>query len=132
MSRCLAEQLSIQPDIDPTRAAAPGVLPPIRFEVLEPRLMLDGAPTNVLLFIGDGMGPEQVRAGGYHVNGAEGTLSFESFPHSGEIRTYAANSSVTDSAAAATAIATAQREPSPHTSSRARSLSSGLAARSSI
>ena len=71
--------------------------------------MLDGAPTHVLLFIGDGMGPEQVRAAGYHVNGAEGTLSFESFPYSGDVTTYSADNAVTDSAAAATALATAQK-----------------------
>ncbi|MHC4083807.1 MAG: alkaline phosphatase [Planctomycetota bacterium] len=63
-------------------------------------------PKNVIIFIGDGMGPEQVKAGGIYVNGAEGTLSFELFPYSGELTTYSANASVTDSAAASTALAT--------------------------
>ena len=60
-------------------------------------------PQNVIFFIGDGMGPEQVRAANYF-NG--GPLSFESFAHQGLLTTYAANNSVTDSAAAATALAT--------------------------
>ncbi|MDP7179460.1 MAG: alkaline phosphatase, partial [Verrucomicrobiota bacterium] len=64
---------------------------------------LPDGPANVIFFIGDGMGFEQVRAGGMFGNGAAGTLSFESFPFQGQITTYSANSSVTDSAAAATA-----------------------------
>ena len=60
-------------------------------------------PKNVIFFIGDGMGPEQVKAANYY-NG--GSLSFESFPNTGFLTTYAANESVTDSAAAATAMAT--------------------------
>jgi len=60
-------------------------------------------PKNVILFIGDGMGPEQVKAGNYF-NG--GDLSFESFPYQGVITTHSANAGVTDSAAAGTALAT--------------------------
>jgi alkaline phosphatase len=60
-------------------------------------------PSRVILFIGDGMGPEQVRAGAYYVGHP---LSFESFPVHTYVTTYSANSTVTDSAAAATAIAT--------------------------
>jgi alkaline phosphatase len=63
-------------------------------------------PQNVIVFIGDGMGPEQVKAGGMFAHGAAGTLSFESMPYQGVVTTYSANDSVTDSAAAATAIAT--------------------------
>ncbi|UCG56077.1 MAG: alkaline phosphatase [Phycisphaerales bacterium] len=68
--------------------------------------MAGAIPTNVVLFIGDGMGPEQVRAAGMYANGAEGTLSFETFPNRAELTTYSASSSITDSAAAATAMAT--------------------------
>ena len=60
-------------------------------------------PKNVIFFIGDGMGPEQVKAARYYNGGA---LSFETLPHSGLVTTYSADSSVTDSAAAATALAT--------------------------
>jgi len=63
-------------------------------------------PKNVIFFIGDGMGPQQVKAGGIYVYGASGALSFESFPYQGQLTTYSANSSVTDSAAAGTALAT--------------------------
>lgn len=64
------------------------------------------APRNVILFIGDGMGPEQVRAAGMYQNGSAGTLVMESFSYSTTVTTYSANSAVTDSAAGATAIAT--------------------------
>jgi len=63
-------------------------------------------PKNVILVIGDGMGLEHIKAAGMYVNGTEGTLHFELFPYQGLVTTYSANSSVTDSAAAATAIAT--------------------------
>jgi alkaline phosphatase len=61
---------------------------------------------NVIFFIGDGMGFEQVKAGGMYLNGAAGTLSFESFSYQGEITTAPAGGGVTDSAAAGTALAT--------------------------
>jgi len=58
---------------------------------------------NVLLFIGDGMGVEQVRAARHY---AGQPLFFETLPHQAQCTTHSANSSVTDSAAAATALAT--------------------------
>jgi len=64
---------------------------------------------NIILFIGDGMGLEHVRAAGMYLNGNPGTLIFESFPHQGTVTTYPANGSVTDSAAAATALATGKK-----------------------
>jgi alkaline phosphatase len=66
----------------------------------------DKAPKNVILLIGDGMGLEQVKAAGMYANGSPGTLPFEQFPHQGEVMTYSANNSITDSAAGGTAIAT--------------------------
>lgn len=58
---------------------------------------------NVILFIGDGMGNEHVKAArGY--NGAP--LSFEALPYQAQVTTHSANNSVTDSAASGTAIAT--------------------------
>ncbi len=62
-----------------------------------------GSIRNVILCIGDGMGPEQVKAARLY-NGAD--LFFESFPYKTTMSTASANSSVTDSAAAATAMAT--------------------------
>jgi len=63
-------------------------------------------PKNVIFLIGDGMSFEQVNVGGMYANGQAGTLSFELFPYNGELTTYAADAAVTDSAAAATALAT--------------------------
>ncbi len=64
------------------------------------------APKNVILLIGDGMGREQIKAAGMYESGVAGTLGFEGLPRKGEVTTYSANSSITDSAAAGTAIAT--------------------------
>ncbi|MFH1613753.1 MAG: alkaline phosphatase [Planctomycetota bacterium] len=66
-------------------------------------------PKNLILFIGDGMGPQQVAAAGMFANGRAGSLSFESFPYRVEVTTYSADSNITDSAAAATAIATGRK-----------------------
>ena len=68
-----------------------------------------GAPKNVVLLIGDGMGFEQVKAAGMYAHGAPGTLPFEAFPHRAEMTTHSADSPVTDSAAAATALATGRK-----------------------
>ncbi len=64
---------------------------------------------NVILMIGDGMGPEHVKAGGYFVDGGPGMLVFEGFPYIGEVTTASADAAITDSAAAATAMATGQK-----------------------
>ncbi len=66
----------------------------------------DRMPKNIIFMVGDGMGAEQVKAAGMYLNGQEGTLSFEGMPVKGEVTTRSANSDVTDSAAAATAMAT--------------------------
>lgn len=63
-------------------------------------------PKNTILFIGDGMGLEQVKAAGMYLNGNTPILKFEFFPHSGQVKTQSANQKVTDSAAAGTAMAT--------------------------
>jgi alkaline phosphatase len=68
-----------------------------------------GRADNVILFIGDGMGPAQVAAASYCQNGQQGAetpgLFFESFPVIGYITTHSEDSFVTDSAAAGTALA---------------------------
>lgn len=62
---------------------------------------------NIIFMIGDGMGYQQVRAAGMY-NG--GPLCFESFPYSAQQTTFPVPSNnVTDSAAAATAMATGQK-----------------------
>ncbi|MDD5706675.1 MAG: alkaline phosphatase [Kiritimatiellae bacterium] len=61
---------------------------------------------NVILCIGDGMGPEHVHAGHCFVGS---NLSFEAFSDQAALTTRSANAEVTDSAAAATAMATGRR-----------------------
>ena len=61
---------------------------------------------NVILMIGDGMGPNQVRAGEL-VKGKK--LNMQNFPYSVKVETHSASDVITDSAAAATALATGVR-----------------------
>ncbi|XP_066907979.1 alkaline phosphatase [Halyomorpha halys] len=61
---------------------------------------------NVILFIGDGMGPNTITATRIYSKGETGYLSWERFPHLGAIKTYAANKQVPDSANTATALYT--------------------------
>lgn len=76
------------------------------FAFLSAEAVVAGPPRNVIFLIGDGMGFGHVQAGGMYLNGSAGTLCFESLPYQAQVRTYSANSSITDSAAAATALAT--------------------------
>ena len=83
------------------------VVDPDHLAVYANRSLTSGVgPHNVILFIGDGMGFEQVKAAGMYAHGSAGTLSFEALPYQAQVTTYSASSSVTDSAAAATALAT--------------------------
>jgi len=59
-------------------------------------------PKNIILFIGDGMGPAQVSA---HVLN-KGNTSFNSFEYVGMVTNHASDNLITDSGAAATALAT--------------------------
>ena len=60
---------------------------------------------NVILFIGDGMGPSQVSLARLSIGGANHRLSFENFPVTGIVFNHSAQNLYTDSAAAATAWA---------------------------
>ena len=70
---------------------------------------------NVILFIGDGMGVSTLTAARIYdgqkrgVDGASNLLSFETFPDLALVRTYSADSLVTDSAAGASALLTGRR-----------------------
>lgn len=73
---------------------------------------LTGKPRNIILFIGDGMGPAEVASAAAKKFGQERDalgnpmkLSFEAFPAVGYLTTSSANSFITDSAAAITALA---------------------------
>lgn len=60
----------------------------------------------IILFQGDGMGIEHIKAGGMYVYGAAGTLAFEAFPYDTTMTHNNATNTLTDSAASATAMAT--------------------------
>lgn len=66
----------------------------------------EAKPKNVILFIGDGMGLAQVYAAMTR-NGAP--LNLEKFPVTGLVKTYSADSYITDSGAGATAYATGEK-----------------------
>lgn len=61
---------------------------------------------NIILFIGDGMGTEHRKAARWFVAGETGKLSMDNMSARGVLFTRSANSTITDSAAAATAMAT--------------------------
>ena len=61
---------------------------------------------NVILLIGDGMGPEQIKAGELF-KGEK--LAMQKFPYQTKVETRSASDLITDSAAAATALATGTR-----------------------
>ena len=61
---------------------------------------------NVILLIGDGMGPNQVALAKFATGGPDHRLSFENFPITGIVYNHSANSLYTDSAAAATSWST--------------------------
>jgi alkaline phosphatase len=70
---------------------------------------------NVILFIGDGMGPSTVTAARIFAGqqkglaGEEYSLSFERFPHLALVKTYNTNQQVSDSAGTASAILTGHK-----------------------
>lgn len=64
---------------------------------------------NVIYMIGDGMGIGAVQLGRNALVGPDGRLAMETFPVVGLVTTYSANSAVTDSAAAGTALATGHK-----------------------
>ncbi|MDA8958002.1 alkaline phosphatase [Gammaproteobacteria bacterium] len=69
-------------------------------ETLEQNLNLKAK--NIILFIGDGMGPNQVALARFSVGGANHRLSFENFPVTGIVLNHSAENLYTDSAASAT------------------------------
>ncbi|XP_013109653.1 membrane-bound alkaline phosphatase [Stomoxys calcitrans] len=63
-----------------------------------------GKAKNIILFLGDGMSLSTLAATRIYLGGEEQELSFESFPDTGLMKTYAIDSMVPDSACAATAF----------------------------
>lgn len=67
------------------------------------------APKNIILIIGDGMGPGAIKLTSLYQHKAEGRLVMEQLPVASLCTTYSASSDVTDSAASATAFATGHK-----------------------
>ncbi|XP_063828779.1 alkaline phosphatase isoform X2 [Ostrinia nubilalis] len=59
---------------------------------------------NVIVFVGDGMGPNTVTATRMYKGGESHRLVYEKFPHIGLLKTYSADKMVPDSACTATAL----------------------------
>ncbi|KAH8350489.1 hypothetical protein KR067_003465 [Drosophila pandora] len=59
---------------------------------------------NVILFVGDGMGPNTVTAARIYGFKEEGLLAWENFPHMGLLKTYCADKQVPDSFSTGTAL----------------------------
>ncbi|WP_176560341.1 alkaline phosphatase [Brevibacillus dissolubilis] len=70
------------------------------------RLAANRRPKNVIFMVGDGMGIGQMEVARLMEHGKEGQLYMQTLPHVAFVQTYSANNIVTDSAAAATALAT--------------------------
>lgn len=64
------------------------------------------APKNIILFIGDGLGPSVVNATRVQFKGKAGKLNLDKFPYSAKVKTYSKGYIVTDSAAGASAMST--------------------------
>lgn len=62
-------------------------------------------PVNVILLIGDGMGQNHIALARHRQYGTDGRLAMEKLPVSGWVRTHSFGGQITDSAAAATAMA---------------------------
>ncbi len=71
---------------------------------------------NVILMIGDGMGLAQINAARLKARAQNRALIIDSLPVSGLVMTYSANHLITDSAAAATALATGHKTRNKHIS----------------
>ncbi len=76
----------------------------------KPPITLESSPTskakNIILLIGDGMGPNQVALARFATGGPDHRLSFENFPITGIVYNHSSDSLYTDSAASATTWAT--------------------------
>lgn len=48
----------------------------------------EGVAKNIILFVGDGMGPSTVTTARIYAKGESGYLAFEKFPHIGALKVY--------------------------------------------
>jgi alkaline phosphatase len=68
-------------------------------------------PFGIILFIGEGLTPEQIALTRLYIGGADAHLGLESMEHVALVKNYSMDFAVPDSAAAATAIATGIKVP---------------------
>lgn len=98
-ARPVATALSrtVQPDKNPT--------------TLQSRSLIKrrNAPHNVILLIGDGMGFEHMKAASFYAHGEAEALAMQKAPFQSELSTSSHDGKITDSAAAATAMATGSK-----------------------
>lgn len=76
----------------------------IKYALDESSHKIDGLAKNVILFVGDGMGPTTVTASRIYGKSVNDYLSFERFPYMGTLKTYSSDHYVPDSCATATAL----------------------------
>lgn len=79
-----------------------------------PAVQAQSVPKNIILVIGDGMGAGAIKLTALYQHKAEGRLVMEQLPVAGYCHTVSLGSNVTDSAAAATALATGAKTKNGH------------------
>lgn len=77
-------------------------VPPAKFKI-------HSKAKNLIFIIGDGMGTEQIDAASLFRYGSRGKLSFQNFPYHTRVKTVSKNEAITDSAAAASAMASGHK-----------------------
>lgn len=95
--------LRLQTELSGTFSAPPPPASELR------RFPVGARPKNVILVIGDGMGSGSIRMASLYRHGREGALFMQQLPVAGLCLTRSADSAVTDSAAAGTALATGSK-----------------------
>ena len=74
-----------------------------------PKISTNNDNKSIILMIGDGMGHEHLKLAKWVELGKQGSLSLEKLPFVNNVTTYCADTPITDSAAAATAMATGHK-----------------------
>ena len=97
----VTEGAAVTPPPPPPPVVGPSPAPPLVAPA--PPVLV---PKNIILLIGDGMGSEQLKAGSFYKTGSDNNLFIQSLPQKDFIKNAPLFTAITDSAAAASAIAT--------------------------
>ena len=84
-------------------------LPALSISANQPVMNAPGDGLSIILMIGDGMGFEHIKLGRWVEVGPDGNLTMDTFPYNWSIATHSLDEAITDSAAAATALATGNK-----------------------